>query len=305
MTIFRHSETEEMNEFATVGPNAVEERDQWLQVMSKALSACTMSLYPPHIIAVKPVPHVDATFTRIMAGYLLLCETSDCVSLLYCELRSYSHGEACLAAYRDEMCEVEVAALQVTESSILRACNGVYCNIFGLGKLRFCARTSEETELWIRALMNVKTKLMCDAPDPSEDELAIFREAVLQRVDEISSISKKAAHPQVEAMLPLRPRQPVPTSVPGDVLSPDPVDENVQSLEMLSTAGPECTECAEREVVEDTAETSASFASVDCQVIALVGAATVSSAGVADEFSESDIRPCTKPSHAPCWFGLP
>jgi len=98
------------------------------------------------VISVTPLPHVDATYTRIMAGYLLLCEASDCVSLLYCELRSYSHGEASFAVYRDELCEVEVAALQITESTVVRSCSGVHCNIFGLGKLRFCARTNEETE---------------------------------------------------------------------------------------------------------------------------------------------------------------
>lgn len=302
MTILKHSETEETHEFATFGQDAMDQRELWLQVMSKAVSACTLSLFPPHIITVKPIPHVDATFTRIMAGYLLLCETSDCVSLLYCELRSYSHGEACLAAYKDETCEIEVAALQVTQSSILRACNGLHCNIFGLDKLRFCARTSEETELWIRALMNVKTKLMCDAPDPSEHELAIFREAVLQRVEEISSLSKKPAHPQAEAMLPLRPRQPVPASLLGDVLSPEPVPQSVT----LSVSVPNQPEPMQGEVVEDAAETlQVSFASVDCQVIALSGVATVSSVGVADEFTENDTRPCAKPSHSPSWFRLP
>lgn len=229
-----------------------------------------------------------------------MCEASDCVSLLYCELRSYSHGEASFAVYRDELCEVEVAALQITEDSVVRSCDydGVHCNIFGLGRLRFCARTKEETDLWIRALMNVKTKLLCDAPDPSADELAVFRDAVLQRVGELPGIPRKAAYQfPTEAMLPLRPRQPEPACLLGDIWSPDPVDdarspwsdesqENLISGEILSSK-PQMKRFT------------------NCQVLALVGAAAASLVGVADEFNEGDARPCAKLSQTRCWFGLP
>jgi len=102
--------------------------------------------------------------------------------------------------------------------------DGVQCNIFELGSFRFSARTNEEKRMWIRALMNVKTKLVCEAPDPSPHELTFFREAVLERLVELQDIQKKAAyHSQLEAMLPLRPRQPVPSCLLGDIWSPDPV----------------------------------------------------------------------------------
>jgi len=270
--------------------------------MCDAVSAVTRSLFPPHVISVTPLPHVDATCTRIMAGYLLLCEASECVSLLYCELRSYSHGEASLAAYRDEFCEVEVAALQITENSVMRTCNGVHCNIFGLGRLRFCARTNEETELWIRALMNVKTKLMCDAPDPSADDLAVFREAVLQRVGELPDVPKKACDLQTEAMLPLRPRQPVPARLMGDIWSPP-----LQSTRSLSNeSDPRCQEWLEGIALkEQSPEPKVNSSMIDCQVLSLERAAISSLPGVADEFREGDVRPCAKLSPTPCLFDLP
>jgi len=176
------SDSEKLHEFVSVGQDAEEERKQWIRTISEAVSAVTSSLFPPHVISTTPCPHVDATNTRILAGYLLLCEASDCVSLLYCELCSHSHGEASLAVYTDELCEVHVAALQISEHAAVRSRRGVHCNIFGIGKLRFCARTNDETELWVRALINLKTKIVCDAPDPSADELAVIRNAVLQRL---------------------------------------------------------------------------------------------------------------------------
>jgi len=200
----------ELHEFASVGKDAEEQREQWMRIISQAVSALTRSLFPPHVISANPLPHVDATQLRIFAGYLLLCEASDCVSLPYCELRSYFHGEASLAVYSDELCQFVVGVLPIKEDAFVRSYLG---NIFRFGNLRFCARTSEETELWMRVLMNVKTKLRYGAPDPSADDLAVFREAISQRVGELPGVPKKAAHHlHVDAMLPLKPRKPIQTA---------------------------------------------------------------------------------------------
>jgi len=50
-------------------------------------------------------------------------------------------------------------------------------NIFRSGNLRFCARTNEETELWMCVLINAKTNYMYTAPDLNMDDLAVLREA--------------------------------------------------------------------------------------------------------------------------------
>jgi len=286
VTIFRDSETEEVHEFASVGRNAEKKRKQWLQMFSDTVSAMTMTLFLPHVIMVNPLPHVEATSARILAGYLLFCEALNCVSLVYCELRSYSHGEATLAVYRDEMCETEVAVLQITGKSIVSFSCCTYCNMFGLGGLRFCARTTGETEMWSRAIMNIKTKLLFDAPDPSAGELAIFREAVLQRAGQLANIPRKRDdYLQVEAMLPLKPPQPA-SYLPGEVW---PVGDRSNTITTTTDKRKECS----RETL----------AANDSNLITLVGSPSVSRAGVANEFSQGDSRPCVRTSHAPCWFG--
>jgi len=299
VTIFRYSEPDEIHEFASVGRNAKKKRNQWLHMFSSAVSGVTRSLFPPHVIMANPLPHTDATSTRILAGYLLLCEASDCVALLYCELRSYSHGEASIAVYTDELCEVEVAGIQITEESILGNCSGISCNIFGISKLRFCARTRGEAELWIRAIMNIKTKLLCDAPDPTADELAIFRESVLQRVTELPDIPRKwEGDFPAEAMLPLRSQQPITASLLGDDW---PVDSE---SDLLTTASSQCNErLRETFASGEPQKPHKNRATIDCQVVALIGVAAASLVEVANEFSEGDIRPCTRLSRTRCWFG--
>merc|ERR1712039_774730 len=43
---------------------------------------------------------------------------------------------------------------------------GAYCTVFGVDNHRFCARTREEKDLWLRAVSNIKVKLMFDARIP-------------------------------------------------------------------------------------------------------------------------------------------
>eukprot|EP00812_Abedinium_dasypus_P006642 NODE_1841_length_1052_cov_261.246740.p1 GENE.NODE_1841_length_1052_cov_261.246740~~NODE_1841_length_1052_cov_261.246740.p1 ORF type:complete len:285 (+),score=91.82 NODE_1841_length_1052_cov_261.246740:3-857(+) len=254
-------------DFSTVGESSVEERDQWLRVIWNAISSVTMSLFPPHTIIVRPLANVESTSTRIMAGYLLLCEASDGVSLLYCELRSFSHGESSLAIYRDECCEHEVTAVQLKETTIVCTCNGAHCNIFGIGVLRFCARTSEEKELWIRAVMNVKTKIMFDAPDPTKDELASFRDAVHERLVDMSDVAARSAA-WSNAKLPLKPRPPVPSLPQGDVWQLEALEDAFESPR------PRRAELAQKLEVKSPGS---------CEVIALASAATSTVVSVADE----------------------
>merc|ERR1712056_38407 len=112
-----------------------------------------------------------------MAGYLLQNENADNVSLFYCELHAYSGGEARLTVYRDEWCQQEVRCLHLSHTSTVSTRKGAYCTVFGVDNYRFCARTREEKDLWLRAVSNIEVKLMFDAPDPTDEELGIFRAA--------------------------------------------------------------------------------------------------------------------------------
>lgn len=291
LTVVKHAEGEVRHDFATTGESSVEERDQWLSLIWNTISALTMSLFPPHAIIVRPLPNIESTSTRIMAGYLLLCEAANGVSLLYCELRSFSHGESSFAIYRDECCEHEVVALQLKETTIICTCNGLYCNMFGIGVVRFCARTSEEKELWIRAVMNVKTKIMFDAPDPTSDELAAFRESVRERLGGIPDANKdasleSASGPGVGAMLPLKPRPPIPCSPQGDVWHPEPLEDAFDPpIMQLVKKNQDQAQNPRKPTEQPTGM---------CQVQALTGVAVSSSIPVADEHHGTGFRPVYK-----------
>jgi len=231
LTVFRQEGDDRYYYFATTGQDAFQERDQWVDEISGAIRRVTQSLFPPHGIAVRPLPGVESTCTRIMAGYLLRCVVGNNVSLVYCELHAYSGGEAHLAIYKDEWCEREHASLQLTDQTIVSTRKGSYCTVFGVDQNRFCARTREEKELWLRAVSNIKVKLMFDAPDPTSQELAVFRAAILERIvnlEETHDNAQGAENSCVssrEPLLPSVPRPPTPCSPEGDVWHPEPIEE--------------------------------------------------------------------------------
>mmetsp|Transcript_43116 Transcript_43116/g.91903 ORF Transcript_43116/g.91903 Transcript_43116/m.91903 type:complete len:572 (+) Transcript_43116:84-1799(+) len=221
LTVFRKEGLDRCYYFATTGSNAYQERDQWVAEMVTAISHVTMSLFPPHAITVQPLPDVETTSTRIMAGYLLQSGQLDNVSLFYCELHAYSGGEARLRVYKDEWCQQEVTSMLLAESSTVSTRKGTYCTVFGIDSHRFCARTREEKDLWLRAVSNVKVKLMFDAPDPTSEDLAVIRAAVHERVEELRGAASEPADPLLASV----PRAP-PRSPRGDNTYPDPIDES-------------------------------------------------------------------------------
>lgn len=221
LTVFRKEGTDRCYYFATTGCHAYKERDRWVAEMVTAIGNVTMSLFPPHAITVEPIPGVVQTSTRIMAGYLLQSGACDSVSLFYCELHAYSQGEARLAVYHDEWCEQEVSSVHLADSSTVSTRKGAYCTVFGVDHHRFCARTREEKDLWLRAVSNIKVKLMFDAPDPTDEELQVFRAAVNERIGELEDMGENFADP---LLVPV-PRLP-PKSPRGDFWDPEPIEED-------------------------------------------------------------------------------
>jgi len=107
---------------------------------------------------------------------------SGSVSVPYCELQAHHEGEGCLVMYESEQCDTKVASVPITASTFLQAKQGIDCSLFTVGSLRLCARTAEERQLWHRAISNVQVKCYNGAPDPTSEDLANFREAVMERV---------------------------------------------------------------------------------------------------------------------------
>jgi len=234
LTVFRQEGDDRYYYFATTGKDAFRERDQWVEEISNAIRQVTLSLFPPHAITVRPLIGVDSTSTRIMAGYLLRSQATDVVSLFYCELHAYSAGGARMSIYKDEWCEREVAILMLTDQTVVSTRKGSYCTVFGVDQHRFCARTRDEKELWLRAVSNIKVKLMFDAPDPTSEELAVFRAAVLERIVKLENMSgddgKEGHSPRTfenwDPLLPQVPRPATPQSPRGDVWYPEPIEDS-------------------------------------------------------------------------------
>jgi len=223
LTVFRREGQDWCYYFATTGDDAYKERDRWVAEMAEAIGSVTVSLFPRRAITVQPLPQVEWTLSRIMAGYLLQSGAADSVSLYYCELQAYSHGRARLAIYQDEWCEQEVGSAMLADSSTVSTRNGAHCTVFGVDNRRFCARTREEKELWVRAISNVKVKLMFDAPDPTHEELRVFRAAVRERLGEVGAGVAEGAGDPLLARVPRMP----PFSPRGDSLEPEPAEEDV------------------------------------------------------------------------------
>ena len=68
------------------------------------------------------------------------------------------------AMYKDQWCDSQVGCLSFGKTAIVSTRKGEFCSVFGIDSHRFCARTEAEKELWLRAVSNIKVKLMFEAP---------------------------------------------------------------------------------------------------------------------------------------------
>mmetsp|Transcript_37434 Transcript_37434/g.99500 ORF Transcript_37434/g.99500 Transcript_37434/m.99500 type:complete len:448 (-) Transcript_37434:175-1518(-) len=218
LTVFSVENSERTYFFATKGLDAFQVRDYWLGEIKLGIERVTLSLFPPHAINVAPVNGIASTRTRIMAGYLLQCVAQDSVRLYYCELHAYKQGHARLAIYENEWCDQWADSVQLTELTVVSSRKGIHCSVLGIDSLRFCARTMEEKDLWLRAISNIKVKLLHEAPDPTSRDLDIFRAAVWERIEMLKDT--EAHQERLDPLLPSLPRVLQRSTTLGDNLVP-------------------------------------------------------------------------------------
>lgn len=171
--------------FATTGPDADLVREQWTADISRALRLLTKSIFPTFSIVVDPLEGIEATSTRLLAGYLLRSERDNIVSVLYCELHVQQKDSAVLAMYEDERCERRVGSISISQRTSIIDRRAVDCSCFSVDMYSFSARSLQEKQMWLSALSNIKVKLMNCAPEPSEEELGAFREAIFERISNL------------------------------------------------------------------------------------------------------------------------
>lgn len=237
--------------FSTVGTSAEDERTKWIDAMASGITSVTESLFPPqHAITASPVPGVHATSTRIMAGYLLYLVEAGALCVAYCELHTYLCGESRLSMYKSEWCDSEIMAVPLSQESSTVSRKGLFCTTFLVDQHVFAARSVVERELWVRALGNIKVKLVCNAPDPTSADLAIMRRAVHDQVlvmaEDVGEAGASWVHRE-GPLLPELPRGPLPFSPSGDIdagscdepaLKPKPVLPDVHGSTLTDPGDP-------------------------------------------------------------------
>lgn len=182
--------------FAAVGQFAKEDCLNWMQKFADAVGNVTRSLFPRGQVKVQPLSEAPWTERRLLAGYLLQCDSRETVSVPYVELQANRGSKALFTAYGNSRCQGELWHCMLSEHLNVHVWEGLNCGVFKVNERFFCARTEDEKQLWIRALSNMKVKLLANAPDPTSRQLEEFREAVQERVrqmrDQNDDEAKKA-----------------------------------------------------------------------------------------------------------------
>jgi hypothetical protein len=176
VSIFHHGVT---HFFAVHGEKADAERARWVADIARTIRVLTQSLYPPFSIQTEPLEGAWWTSSRLMAGYIVLCNNQD-VSLVYCELHAHKGCEAAFVAYKDEYCDSRVVYVSMGLQTCVSERVGVDCSCFSVDGHHFTTRSSLEKTLWLRAVSNVKVKLRHNADCPTEQDLEHYRAAILE-----------------------------------------------------------------------------------------------------------------------------
>eukprot|EP00929_Paragymnodinium_shiwhaense_P109931 TRINITY_DN7654_c0_g1_i2.p1 TRINITY_DN7654_c0_g1~~TRINITY_DN7654_c0_g1_i2.p1 ORF type:complete len:601 (-),score=141.23 TRINITY_DN7654_c0_g1_i2:202-2004(-) len=168
--------------FAVSGEDADAKRACWVADIARVLRVLTQSLFPDFTLQVEPLSEVEATATRLLAGYLLLF-SEDGVSLVFAELHSHGQsGEAQFNLYEESNCLKRCLQIVLTMTTCVSERVGVDCSSFYFEGCHFTSRTCSEKMLWLRALSNVKVKLRHSAPVPTPEELTSYRLAIMDQV---------------------------------------------------------------------------------------------------------------------------
>lgn len=175
ISVFHHGST---HFFAVEGENADLERTRWVADIARAHRMFTQSLFPRFEIAVVPVPGMQCTGNRILAGYLLKCEPGG-VCVIYGELHAHLDNRSSFIAYEDESCEELLLCISFGVQTGVSEHVAVDCSCFTLDAHHFCARSCSEKALWLRAISNLKVKLRHQAANPTPHELHTYRAAIL------------------------------------------------------------------------------------------------------------------------------
>jgi len=154
-------------------------RARWVADVARALRMLTASLFPAFRIRSDPVAGAAWTSTRLVAGYLLMCDNQD-IAVVYCELHCHWDAIAAFAVYEDDSCDTRFMRVALGVHTCISERVGVDCSCFSIDGHHFSARSSAEKAFWLRAVSNVKVKLRHRAENPSGEELLHYRSSIAE-----------------------------------------------------------------------------------------------------------------------------
>merc|ERR1711862_349534 len=120
-------------------------------------------------------------------GYLIYRDDKSTISVLFCELQAHNGASALFVLYENDLCQVPLMDIPITEASMCVDIVGINCSCFILDDHQFASQTPSERKLWLRAISNVKVKLQNRAPEPTEDELEHYRISIREQIRSIQS----------------------------------------------------------------------------------------------------------------------
>lgn len=212
VSVFHHGTT---HFFAAEGEGADADRARWVADIARALRTLTQSLFPFFSLCMSPVLGAEWTATRLLAGYMVLCNNQD-VSLVYCELHAHKDCAAAFVAYKDDYCDARIMHVSIGVHTCVSERVGVDCSCFSVDGHHFSTRSCMEKTLWLRAISNVKVKLRHRAENPSSTELAHYRAAIFESSKDIRCPSDDCL-----TRYPLLPRRAVRRGLPPPALQAD------------------------------------------------------------------------------------
>jgi len=168
-----------------------EQRSDWVIGVSNTVLLIVESLLPRVSVTCEPLAGVPHTQRRLVAGYLVHREDDNFVSVLYCELRAHDQEPACgakLVLYENDGCERPVMVIPITDMTNCVDLVGVNSSCFVVDDHHFAARAPSERKIWLRALSNVKVKVLNGAPAPSVEELDFFRMSIREQVQSMDPV---------------------------------------------------------------------------------------------------------------------
>jgi len=157
--------------FAVEGEDASAERTRWVADIARALRIFTQSLFPSFRLQTLPVKGACWTDTRLLAGYMLMCDSNG-VCVVYAELHAHWDSQAAFVAYENELCEARVLHIPLTAHTSISERVGVDCSCFIIDAHHFSTRTCSEKVFWLRAISNVKVKIRHSTCNPTPSELS-------------------------------------------------------------------------------------------------------------------------------------